>query len=489
MFGEWTGFDAQLSYSSTIQGPLQVNTGNSLYLQSNNAGGGAEIGPWRTLGTNYARCTGTAYVQQTFGGNPGGLVFRDATTAQVSITIEASGAIGFRRGNTTGTLVASGGSVVNGSIHCLAWDITFHSSAGIVKVWLDGALISALNLTSQNTAPSGHNYINTIKCGMWAGLGTSTNMHFDHTYWRFYISSGGTDPPPLTNAVVLTSYPSSDSSVAFTASAGVLGAAYSIVATTNAPGANELALRKFTPVVNATINSISIVPGATSAGAKLKGVIYSDSAGSAGSLLSSGTEVVGTTSGTTLTLPLVTPQSLTASTPVWIGYITDTSVVINEQDSTTLGFKAANTYASGAPGTAPAMTSGQPSWQLWGNCTGMAANWPQVAQDPTVGSVSYNSNSIALNQDLFGFPSLTADTIYTAAVKAFVENSGAGASTINLITKSSATQSNGDTAGQAPSFSFNWFGSYFDLDPNGSISWTSSALNAATSGYEIATIS
>jgi len=64
---------------------------------------------------------------------------------------------------------------------------------------------------------------------------------------------------------------------------------------------------------------VAIVPGATSGTAKFKAVAYADSAGAPGSLLSSGTEVVGCTSGSTLTGALITPQSLTAGTPCWIG--------------------------------------------------------------------------------------------------------------------------------------------------------------------------
>jgi len=75
-----------------------------------------------------------------------------------------------------------------------------------------------------------------------------------------------------------------------------------------------------------------LVSSATSGTAKFKAVVYADSAGAPGSLLSSGTEVVGCTSGSTLTGALITPQSLTAGTPCWIGFITDTSVVLQQAD-------------------------------------------------------------------------------------------------------------------------------------------------------------
>lgn len=484
MAGDWTGYDVSNGNLSVVA-PL-MGAGLAAFLVGTNAIGG-DAGPWKTLPVNYARCTGTrTFSANLVAGAQCGFQFRDITTPQLTLTIEGNGAIGFRRGGVTGTLVATGGSVASGSVNNLAWDITFHGSAGIVKVWLNGVLISALNLTGQNTAPSGNAYINGIKFS----LANLCSMTWQDQYDRFYISSGGTDAPPLTSPTVQTQFPSSDATADFTATAGVLGPVYSVTAVTNAPGANELALRKYTPVVNATINSIGIVPEASNGMAKFKGVIYADSTGVPGSLLSSGTEVTGTVAGTALVLPLVTPQSLTAGTPVWIGYITDTSVVLAQQDNTTVaGFKAANTYASGAPGSAPSMTGSQPSWELWGNCTAMAHNWPQVSTNPPVGDLSYNSDTSVSDFDLFGFPALSGApvNIYTVAVKGFLRKSDSGARTVNLQTKSGATTSNGSTPGIAPGTSYVWEASYFDVDPNTSAAWANAAaVNAATSGYEIA---
>ena len=135
-----------------------------------------------------------------------------------------------------------------------------------------------------------------------------------------------------TNPRIETQFPVSDSTVQFSFGAAILGNAYSITSNTNAPGANELFLRSFTPGVNCTIASVSCVPEATSAAANFEAVIYSDSGGAPHSLLSGGSQVTGTTLGTTLTGPLTTPQSLTAGTPYWLGFITDTSVVLAEVD-------------------------------------------------------------------------------------------------------------------------------------------------------------
>ena len=448
-------------------------------------------GPQRSLPGSYARCTGTVVLNTPLT-LPQGIIWGASGAGNLSMYINTAGRVVIARGSMGAAVIATSVfTAVANSTHTYAWDFTFDGSAGVIKVNIDGAIDANLNLTGQNTGA----VINSVQLAMGDGtLGiVNGNGTFDHYYARYYTSAGGSDPPPLSNPRIETDFPSGDQSVAFTPTAGVLGSDYSITGNTNAPGANELALRRWTPNVSATINSVSILPEATSAGAKFKGVIYADNAGSptGGALLSSGTEVVGCTSGTLLTLPLVTPQSLTAGTPVWIGYITDTSVVIAQVDTTTVGQKAANTYASGAPGTGPSMTTGQPSWIIFGNLTGMANNWPQVSNGFSnygLGTPSYNLSSTVNAQDLFAFPSITGSppTIVTAAVKAYLERSDSGARTMNLQMKSVSTTGNGDNAGFTAGLTFGWAGSFFDADPATSVTWVLANLNAANPGYQIA---
>jgi hypothetical protein len=470
----------------------------SVSLQSAPSGPGASLGIatagsdgflFKSFGGNYARSTGVVTFQANLAGTFGfGLT--DTGTTQVSIGITGStGNVVVKRGTlSTGVTVAtSTQSVVDGSVHTLAWDVTIHNSAGIAIIWLDGVATS-INLTGQNTRSSSNNFLNGFNFQVVNFNNSSKITKYDHLAAQLYIASGGSELPPLANPVIETQFAISDSAVQFAGSAGVLGQDYSTTANTNAPGANELFLRQFTPLVNCTINSVSILPAATSATAKFKAVIYSGSP--TGAALSSGTEVVGCTSGTVLTGALVTPQSLTAGTPYWIGFITDTSVVLSEVDTTTTGAKAANTYASGAP-SSPTMTTGQASWIIFGNCTVPAANWAQVAANfgnPPLGDLSYNQDSTVGHEDLFNFPPLStgSQTIYTAAVKMYCARSDAGARTVDMRTKSSSTDSGGSSTGQAPGTTYGWLASYFDVDPNGSVAWTKTALDAATSGYKIA---
>jgi hypothetical protein len=488
--GEWTsigGVNVSTVYNLSLVAGL--SGGQALKLTSTNFGAIA-YGPNKTLGANYAQHIGGRWFKADLLSTYVLCSFQDSLTSQCCITVETTGKLGLRSGGPTGTLLASSSlSVSANSVHCAEWSVTINHTTGAATVYLDGAA-SGLTFSGNTRGGTANDYYNGISYGMF-NSSTGSVLTVDNEYDRFYLVAGA-DTPALDCPRVETQFPVSDASVQFTPGAGVLGADYSITANTNAPGANELFLRQFTPQVNATINSVSILPEATSAGAKFKAVIYSDSAGAPNALLSSGTEVVGATSGTVLTGPLVTPQALTAGTPYWIGFITDTSVALAQVDTTTTGSKAANTYGSGAPGTAPGMTGLQPSWIVFGNCTGQAHNWAQVAagfSNPPLGDPSYNSDSTVGHADLFNFPALTSapTTVHTVAVKAYMERSDAGARTVNLQTHSGSTTGNGSTAGITPATSYGFQSSYFDQDPNGPAAWTPTGVNAATSGYQIAT--
>lgn len=443
---------------------------------------------------NYARNIGGVTIKiPTITGNAGNAVsvaLYDSTTAQLSINVNwITGTISVRRGDGGATIIATSTEAISaGSTFVLEWDITIHNTTGIIKVYLNGVICTALNLTGQNTRVSANNFYNGVSIGMYGIDNGSRNADFDHFYSYCYTASGGSETPLLNAPVIETQVGTSDDTAQFTAQAGVLGKDYRTTTATNAPGAGQLVLMKYTPEVNATLQSVALVPAATSAAAKFKAVLYSDSAGSPNALVATGTEVTGCTSGTTLTMPFGSGQALTGGTAYWIGYITDTSVAIQQYDSTTnLGQKKANTYASGAPNPAGAMTAGQPTWEIWGNMTGPAANYAQENKgEPTLNE--YNQSSTVSQKDMFNFPALTItpSSIAMVAVKVAGVKSDGGARTINLPTKSGASTGNGTNAGISPGISLAYLTSNFFTDPNTSAAWTAANLNAAKSGYEIA---
>lgn len=488
LYGEWTSTSILGSGGMALVAAL-TGTGYALRIFETGSSGASLLN--KTVPGNFARVIGgyTFTVGFLSGGNSQGIVFTDSGTAQLSIGISDTGNIVVKRGGFTSTVIATSlSSYSAGTNHVLEYDITFSAAAGIIKIWMDGTLTS-INLTGQNTKTTANAYANGFQLGAGTNF-NSYNITFDHLYFWGYLAAGGSETPALTNPIIETQFPITDDTKVFSFGAAVFGQAYTTVdsSNTNAPGANRLSLRKFTAEVAGTLNSINIIPGATSAGAKNKGVVYADSSGAPGTLMSSGTEVVGMTSGTTLLLPLVTPQSLVAGTSYWIGYITDTSVAIRVTDLNTVGYGAANTYSSGAPGTAPAMTSGQSSWLIWGAVSGVATNWNEVNKNPPLGNLSYVQSSTINDEDLYNFPALssTPSVVYSVAVKANVAKSDSGARTVDLRTKSVSTSSSGSNPGLAPLTTYSFLASYFTVDPATGVAWIGSGVNAAKHGVKIA---
>jgi len=412
--------------------------------------------------------------------NFAGVQFLDGASNQAGIVINSTGTIQLRNGvYFSGTSIAvSAASITANSTHYLEWDISFGNAAAY-QVWLDG--VSLFSGTGDTTATAN----NTISG--FSLICSSAVVYTVDDLYVFDASGTANNAVLLTSPRIETTFPISDSAVQFAAGAAILGSAAQRTATTNAPVANSLLLRRFTPAVSGTLNSITVMPGATSAPALFRPVVYADSGGSPGTLMSTGATQTGVTSGTAKDLPLTTPQPLTAGTQYWLGYMTDTSVAMQQSDAANGGYRAAATFGSGAPGTAPAMTAGQPTWLFWGNLSGTAVNYYEAAQQPPPGPYSYVFDATVGHEDLYGMSPLSASpgAVHTVAVKGYVQKSDSGTKTLSLRVKSGANDSGGSATGLAPGTSFGWLASYFATDPNTSAAWTGANLDAATAGIRV----
>lgn len=492
--GKWTslwstGFATDSDVTLTVAAAL-AGTGQALTISHDSPQDGT-AGISRTLDGSYQRFVGSFHfrLDAMHSDFQGGVTFGDGSTDQFSLTVEASGQIGFRRGSVRGTLVAvSDESARAGVDNVMLWDGTIHNSAGIVKVWLNG-LLTSLNLTGQDTQSSLSASANAVRL-MLASVngGGGMAMTFDHFWGFFYASGGGGETPPMTNAIVETQFPIGDDAVDFAVGAALLGPDYSTTTSTNAPGAGQLVLRQFTPDVDGTLDRVAILPAAASVVAKFKACAYADSAGSPGALLSDGVEVIGCAAGVALVSDLVTPQAFAAGVPIWIGVYGDTSIALHLTDSGVLGRKIARTYASGAPATAGAMTVNLPSWVIYGLASGVADQWSVIDNNP-FSPISYVEAGSAGDHNLHVFPILssTPTTIYGLAVSAIIWRTDAGARTIDLLTKSAAVTDEGLSPGQAPPTSPGLLESYWRVDPDTSAAWNASGVNLALHGLGIAT--
>lgn len=472
-----------------------ASPGLALQLSYDNSAGTAGLS--RTIPGAFKSLTGSAaFMIPEFGVNHlQGICFGDTGSDQFAITIEPSGQFGVRRASGSssallGTLLAtSAESVVAGVPFNLQWKIVVGNADGAVQLWLNGVPTS-LSFTgdTQNTANASCNQVRLMLNGIGITFPASNKLVVDHLSVDSYLVDGG-EVPPLTNVVVETQFPISDDAVDFAVGAAIFGDDASNFSTSNAPGANQLFLRKYTPDVDGTLDSVSLLPGASSLTAKFRACAYADSAGAPGALLSDGMGVTGCTVGEYLTDDLASSQALVAGTPVWIGFCGDTAVALYESPvDTSLGRKVARTYGSGAPNPAGAMTPGQPCWVIFGNVSGVTEHWSVIDNNPYSGDRSYLWSATPGDQDTFAFPllSVTPTAIYNVAVKIVARRAGAGARTMDLLTVSAAATGSGDAPGQTPPAAYGPLVSNFLVDPDTGAAWNLSGVNLALHGFKIA---
>lgn len=484
-FSEWYGMGG--STGSSIGFITGRAGGSSVALCIADGSGNTTSAAKPSFG-NYSRTiVGFAFVYNL--GTRCGVQFNEITGggSQLCIWFDNLGKINVSRGNMDGgtILYTSSALFLANAWHYVEIDFTIHNTAGAFTIWLDGTQVTTAS--SQNTRGFGsNNYWNQF-----IPLSRSATMGIDDIYIR--DNTNGT-ALPFGDCTVDRLPVVADNATQFTPESSILGSRYSIqTVTTNSPGANQLILIPVTPAVNMTVNSISFVPDINATGAKFKGVIYSNNAGAPGSLLSSGTEVLGCISQQPSTLPLVTPQSLTGNTQYWIGYITDTNVTVKQSDNTSgLGQKKANTYTSGAPaGPLSGMTTGQPTWNIWGLCTN-GSNFDTINKVPspivqTIG-FAYNSSSTVGQQDTFqaGSMPIVPNQIYGLKVSVLAQKSEGGARSMNINAKSGSVNGTGSLPNIRPGTSMQWYWSIFDTDPATNGAWGPTAINLIKIGYEVA---
>jgi hypothetical protein len=129
--------------------------------------GGGDYLTKNTPGNPSRMVVGTAFLDVTPGSQICMFTFWDGATRQLSIAKDADGSITARRGTIgAGTVVAqySPGSSTKWAVYqFIEFDITFHASAGIVDIWVEGTRV--VHATGLNTAASGTGQITKFTFG------------------------------------------------------------------------------------------------------------------------------------------------------------------------------------------------------------------------------------------------------------------------------------------------------------------------------------
>lgn len=433
----------------------------------------------KALGASFSRLIGGIRFNVTSAA-AAGIQFIDNVTAQSGICINTSGTIAIRNGVwNTGTVIATSTAVATpGTTHYLEWDFTF-TSTGAYNVWLDGTNILTGTGNLVTTA-------NNSSSALSLAIAANAVAQFDDLY-VFDSTGSANNAAVLTSPRVETTFPISDSSVVFSIGAAVIGNPNSQSSATNAFAANLLVLRPLTAARNMTINTIYILPTVTQSAAQWRTVIYADSSGVPGALLGNSANLLGVTANVQAAGALATAVNLTAGTQYWVGFMSNTSLTIQNQDALSLGRTASATFTSGAPSTAPTMTTGQATPTCWGAVTSTGANYYEVSQAPAPSNYSYVYDSTTGAEDLYNFNNLSVvpTTIYAVQMKAWASKSDTGSRTFSLRISSGGTDSGGSLTGQALGTSYQWYQSMFPTDPSTTLAWTGAGLNAAIAGFRV----
>lgn len=415
-----------------------------------------------------------------------GIYLSDGNTAQCFIGVDTGGRVVFNAPDNNHIFISKPLISAN-TRHYIEIDVAIHNTAGLYSIWLDGVLLgSATNINTRGG--TSNNYVSNMSLTN----GIACFCMFDDMYWR--DNTGGT-ALPFGDLVIMPQPVVSDTQVQFGTTTSTVGPwvpqQANNVTTINA---NNIALVPVTPVANMTIQSIGALPRSTILAGKFKGVIYSDSSGIPGTLLSSGTEIAGCVTGNNLTLPLVTPQALTAGTQYWIGIIMDTATNFQLADiNTGRTLLKLNTYSGGAPAGPITGMSAQQTFSFWGVCTSVAASYVGVSGNPSQSAsvmLAGNSSMTASNEDLFAVhptTGVTSPVIQSVKVSVNAQRQPGGVRTMDIRLKSGATDAAGSNSGIIPTTSPGWTSTRFDTDPATGSAWTLAGANAASIGYKVAT--
>lgn len=109
-----------------------------------------------------------------------------------------------------------------------------------------------------------------------------------------------------------------------------------------------------------------------------------------------------------------------------------------------------------------------------------------LVDETTPNTSDYNDGAAVNDRDSYGMGNLSAipsQTIYGVQVNAALEKDDAGARSATTFVRSSST--NGDGAGVALSTSQVYVSQMFETNPNGSIAWTETTVNAIEAGVKV----
>jgi len=413
------------------------------------------------------------------------LQFVDASTVQCSIVFRSDGTILLTSGTFSGSTLATYAGAV-GALNTwvqFEFEVVINNTTGSFKVRKNGNTVDDHSTTGINTrGGTANNYANKLVL-----LNNQTNLNpqqFDDLLWR----SDATSLAWLGDIRCFTRMPASDASVQFTrAPNNYLTWASATVSSTTATTANRVSATAVTAPVSGVLASL-IVNLQSAATGNVRMAVYdaTGASGSPGNLIANTTSsaIVNPAAGVN-TFVVTGGAALTKSTVYWVAIHGDVIVSILSPASGTSSWFLNQTYASGFPATMSGATqTGTGGWGSLGmNITPNNASLVnETLQD---GTTSYVYDSTPGHADLYNIAALSPSpvTVHAVTTRGFVAKSDAGTRSGAMQIKSGATTVASPTL--ALSSSFLWAWRTDTLNPNGSVAWTPTAVDAVQVGPSV----
>jgi len=367
----------------------------------------------------------------------------DGATAQCSIVFRSDGAILLQSGAPGGTTLATytGAITLQNQWFAFEFEIVINNTTGSFTVRKNGNTSNDFTLGSLNTrGGTANNYANRLSLST---QNAATGQQFDDVLWRSDASSVAW----VGDVRTYVRMPASDASVQFSRS-GAGGNTQTNGGGGAASAINNTQARyvQFTPSFSGNLSVATCVCGTGNSG-NAKCAIFDSNGGSGGpgAILGTATPVTPVVTGAT-TFTFSPPVAVTRGTPIWIGFMGDTST---GQWATRTGagaFSASATVTYAAFPTAnPTLASGpgsasndaiNSSITINANTNNSMVNDPQ--QD---GATSYVYDSNVGDADFYGIGSIgvTPASIVAVTTRGFLQKSDAGSRSGAVQLRSGAT--------------------------------------------------
>lgn len=409
--------------------------------------------------------------------------WQDAASVQCDLRLNPDGTFSVTRNGTAVTSGTSTYALPTNTWSYIEWKVTVADSiaAGSCVVRVNGAVVITV-AAGQDLKSTANATANGFQIGTHS---TSVSVDIDDLY--VCDLSGATNNDFLGDCRVDSVFPNGDGTYQEMPTL-IQKAGVDILTTgagTSSYSANQKVALKTTAASSFQVTAGRINFQTTANAAKVKMVIYADSAGSPGGLLGTSDEVVGVAPSVWTTFTFSTPVALTGGSSYWIGFISDTALAVWNTGPGSIIAGNNDTYSDGAAGTFGSSTPGTTGW-------GITVSGPQtgggryvLVNEVAPDQLSRAASNTVGHRETYQMQDLAnvTGTIYGVQVNVAVAKDDAGSRTVAPMVRSGATDAVGPDLGLSTSQLYAL--ALWEKNPNGNIVWTEAAVNALEAGVKV----